>query len=171
MNIEVLVLRTLHVVGAVVWAGAAMFVSFFLLPAMSMAGPAGAPVMGALVKRRLFVIIPTIAVITMLAGLRLLWLMSDGFSASYLASRSGATYVIGTVAALAAFTIFMMVNHPAIGRMGMLQQQMGQTPEAERGLLMAQMNAVRSRVTMGARASALLLTVAAITMAIGRYVE
>jgi len=171
VSIEVLVLRILHVVGAIVWAGAGIFVGFFLLPAMGMAGPAGAPVMGALVKRRLFVIIPTIAVITMLAGLRLLWLTSSGFDASYFMSRGGATYVIGAVAALAAFAIFMTVNHPAIGRMGMLQQQMAQTPEAERGPLMAQMNAVRSRAATGSRASAVLLTVVAITMAIGRYMD
>ncbi|MHB1070178.1 MAG: hypothetical protein ACYC1W_10005 [Gemmatimonadaceae bacterium] len=132
MHAELLILRIIHVVGAVIWAGTALFVSFFLIPALGMAGPAGAPVMGALVKRRLFVIVPTIAVITMLAGLRLMWLNSGGYSAAYFASRTGMTYATGTVVSIVAFTIFLTVNRPALGRMGALQAQMAQRSEAER---------------------------------------
>lgn len=171
MHFELLILRILHVVGVVLWAGTAMFVSFFLLPAMGMAGPAGAPVMGALVKRRLFVIVPTVAVITMLAGLRLLWLISDGYSAAFFSSRSGMTYTTGTVASIVAFTIFLTVSRPAIGKMGQLQLQMAQAPESGRASLIAQMNAVRGRAGAASLAIALLLTLAAITMAIARYVD
>jgi uncharacterized membrane protein len=171
VHTELLVLRILHVVGAILWGGTAMFVAFFLMPAMGMAGPAGAPVMGALVKRRLFVIVPTVAVITMLAGLRLLWLVSQGYSAAYFSSRPGMTYATGTVASIAAFTIFLTVSRPALGRMGALQQQMAQTAESERAALMAQMNAVRGRAGAAAKAIALLLTLAAVTMAIGRYMN
>ena len=171
MHTELLILRVLHVVGAVLWAGTAMFVSFFLLPAMGMAGPAGAPVMGALVTRRLFVIVPSVAVITMLAGLRLLWLISDGYGAAFFASRSGMTYATGTIASIVAFTIFVTVNRPALGRMGHLQQQLAQAPETDRAPLMAQLSAVRGRAGAASRAIALLLTIAAITMAIGRYMD
>ena len=171
VNPELIVLRVIHIVGGVIWAGTAMFVSYFLLPAMGMAGPAGAPVMGALVKRRLFVIVPTIGVITMLAGLRLLWLASNGFSAEYLASRTGITYVTGAVCALLAFTTFLVINHPAIGRMGALQQQLAQTAEADRGPIMAEMGVVRQRAATGTRITALLLLVTVLAMAIGRYVS
>ncbi|MHB0964660.1 MAG: hypothetical protein ACYC5V_15790 [Gemmatimonadaceae bacterium] len=171
MHAELLILRIIHVVGAVIWAGTALFVSFFLIPALGMAGPAGAPVMGALVKRRLFVIVPTIAVITMLAGLRLMWLNSGGYSAAYFASRTGMTYATGTVVSIVAFTIFLTVNRPALGRMGALQAQMAQRSEAERAPLMAQVNALRERTAAGSKAIAFLLIIAAITMAIGRYMD
>lgn len=171
MHAELLILRIIHVVGAVLWAGTALFVSYFLLPAMGAAGPAAAPVMGALVKRRLFVIVPTVAVLTMLAGLRLLWLISDGYSAAYFASRSGMTYAIGTVASVVAFTIFMTVNRPALGKMGPLQQQMAQAAEAVRAPLVAQVNALRARTAAGSLAIAFLLVIATITMAIGRYMD
>lgn len=171
MHAELLILRIIHVVGAVLWAGTALFVSFFLLPAMGAAGPAGVPVMGALVKRRLFVIVPTAAVLTMLAGLRLLWLISDGYGASYFASRSGMTYAGGTVVSIVAYTIFLTVNRPALGKMGPLQQQMAQVSEAERAPLMAQLNALRGRTAAGSKAIAYLLIIAAITMAIGRYMD
>lgn len=169
MNPELIVLRVIHIVGGVLWAGTAMFVSFFLLPAMGAAGPAGAPVMGALVKRKLFVIVPTVGVIVMLAGLRLLWLAASAAPAQYFASRVGITYVAGGVCALIAFTTFLLVNHPAIGRMGALQQQMAQAAEADRGAIMAEMAAVRARAAMGSRISAVLLTATVIAMAVSRY--
>lgn len=171
MHAELLILRIIHVVGAVIWAGTALFVSFFLIPAIGMAGPAGAPVMGALIKRRLFVIVPAVAVITMLAGLRLLWLISQGYSAAFFATRTGMTYAIGTVASIVAFTVFLTVNRPALGKMGPLQQQMAQASEAERAPLMARLNALRGRTAAGSQAIAFLLLVAAITMAIGRYMN
>ena len=170
MNAELIVLRIIHVVGAILWAGTGLFVALFLLPAMGMAGPAGAPVMSALVKKRLFTIIPTVAVITMLAGLRLLWIISNGYSAEFFSTRGGLSYAFGAACAITAFTVFMTVNHPAIGQMTKLGQQMAQAPEAERGPIAAQMNAVRARAGLGSKVSAALLTLAAIAMAVGRYV-
>ena len=167
---EILILRIVHVLGAIVWAGTSLFVAFFLMPAMGMAGPAAGPVMGGLVKRKLFTIIPIVAVVMMLTGLWLMMISSAGFSASYFATRSGQTYVAGAVGALAAFAIFMLVSHPAIGRSMTLGQQIAQAPEAERGALMAQMNAVRARAGKASIASALILTLTAVAMAIGRYV-
>lgn len=171
MDAELLMLRIIHVVGAVVWAGTALFVGFLLIPALGMAGPAGAPVMGALVKRRMFVIVPTVAGITMLAGLRLLWLDSGGYSAAYFATRTGMTYATGAVVSLAAFAIFLTVHRPALGRMGTLQAQMAQVSEVERAPLMTQFNALRERTATGSKAIAWLLIVAAIAMAIGRYMD
>ena len=170
MNTEFLVLRAIHVYGAVLWAGTNPFVAFFLMPAMGLAGPAGGPVMGALVKRKLFTIIPVVAVATMLAGLRMLWLVSAGFSASYFATRSGMTYVAGATGALAAFTIFMLVNHPAVGRMMQLGQQMAQAPEAERGPLAAQLGAIRARAATASIVTALIISLTILAMAVARYV-
>ncbi len=172
MHSELLVLRIVHVVGSILWGGTAMFVAFFLMPAMGMAGPAGAPVMSALVKRRLFVIVPTVAVLTILAGLRLLWLASSGFSAAYwTTTRSGMTYAIGAVCGIAAFTVFLTVSRPALGQMGQLQQQLSQASDAEREAIMARMAAVRGRAAAASQVIALLLIIAAITMAVGRYID
>ena len=169
MHAVFLILRVLHVGGAVLWAGTAFFVSLFLLPALGQVGPAAGPVMGALIKRRLFVVIPTVAVITMLAGLRMMWITSSGFSLSYFALRGGMTYLVGSILSLAAFTIFLTVNHPAIGRVIQLGQQMAQAQESEKGALMAEMNAVRGRAAKGSLASAVLLSLTLLTMATARY--
>lgn len=169
MQAELLVLRIVHIVGAVVWAGTGLFVALFLLPALNLAGPAGAPVMGALVKKKLFTIIPIVAVVTMLAGLRLLWLISNGYSAAFFKTPGGSTYAFGALCAIAAFVVFMSVNHPAIGKMTALGAQMAQASEVERGAIAAQIGAVRARAGTGTKVSASLLALAAIAMAVGRY--
>ena len=81
------------------------------------------------------------------------------------------TYAIGTITSLVAFAIFLTVSRPALGKMGQLQLQVAQAPESGRASLIAQMNAVRGRAGAASLAIALLLTLAAITMAIARYVD
>jgi len=167
---ELLFLRIVHILGAIIWAGTSLFVAVFLMPALGTVGPAAGPVMGALVKRKLFTVIPIVAVIVMLAGLRLMWISSNGYSAAYFATHAGTAYSVGAVCAIAAFIIFMTVSHPAIGRSMQLGQQMAQASEADKGALMAQMGAVRAKAAKAAIASALLLTLTAVAMSIGRYV-
>jgi uncharacterized membrane protein len=170
MTPEFLILRAIHIYGGILWTGTNLFTAFFLLPAMGMAGPAGAPVMGGLVKTRLFTIIPIVAVATMAAGLRMLWIVSTGFSATYMASRSGITYSIGASGAILAFLIFMSVNHPAIGQMTKLGQQMAQAPEAERAAIGAKMGVIRARAGKAGLVTAGLMSITALAMAVARYV-
>ena len=170
MSVELLALRIIHVLGAIIWGGTSIFNAFLLGPAMALAGPAAGPMMGALRQKKMFTIIPTVAGITMLAGFRMMMLDSGGFSSIYFTQRSGITYTAGAVGAVIAFTIFMGMGHPAIMKVMALGQQIPQTPEAERGVLMAQMNAQRARAGFASKSSALVLVFTAMAMAIGRYV-
>ncbi len=169
MHAELLTLRIIHIVGATIWGGSAFFVSIFLLPALGTVGPAAGPVLGALVKRKTFTVVPTVAVLTMLTGLRLLWINSAGFSLTYFSGRSGIVYLVGAACAVTAFTIFMAVNHPTITRVLKMGPQIAAAPESERGALMAQMNALRGRAANAGMLTVLLLTVSAVCMAVGRY--
>lgn len=169
MNAELLALRVIHIYGGILWAGAALFIALFLAPAIGAAGPGGGSVLGALVKRKLFVFIPVVAVVTILAGLRLMWLTSHGFSASYFSSTLGMTYSIGAAFAVATFVVFMLVNRRAIGRMMELGRQIASAPEAERPALTAQMNAVRARAATASKVTAFFISITMVAMALGRY--
>jgi hypothetical protein len=125
--------------------------------------------MAAIVKRKLFTIVPIVAVITMLAGLRLMWMTSKGFTAAYFSSTLGQTYSIGASFALLTFVVFMAVNHPAIGKMLALGQQIAAAPEAERPALTAQLNAVRARAATASTFNALFISITVVAMALGRY--
>lgn len=170
MVYEILLLRIVHVLGGIFWVGSALFTGFFLIPALGSAGPAAGAVMGGLQKRRLFTILPVVAVLTILSGVRLMQITSAGFSPEYFASGSGRMFAWGGVLAIAGFAFGMVVNRPLaarLGRLGALPPPAGPEEQAAR-------NAERQRLQRRAAASGLvnvgILLAAALAMATARYV-
>ena len=47
-----ILMRLVHIVGGVFWAGTAMFTVVFLIPAVRALGPAGGPVMQEIAEKR-----------------------------------------------------------------------------------------------------------------------
>ena len=170
MNWELIVLRIIHVVGGIFWLGSSLFIGAFLMPSLAEVGPAGGAVMAQLAKRKLLVVIPTVAILTMLAGLRLLSINSSGFGAGYFATHAGKAYGAGGTLAILAFITFMSTSHQAILKSLRLGPQIAQAPEAEKAALMGQLNAIRARGAKFGAISGMMLLLAAILMAIGRYV-
>src|SRR5215212_6125823 len=109
MHAEVIVLRLVHILSGIMWVGTAAFTTFFLFPAMTSAGPAAGPVMTGLRDRKLLVAIPAFAGLTMLSGLRLLWIVSGGSFAAYAASPVGRGFTFGAVSAILGFVIGMAI--------------------------------------------------------------
>jgi uncharacterized membrane protein len=170
MQAEILLLRLVHVLSGLVWVGAMVFMSVFLMPAMQQAGPAGGAVMNALQQRRLMTFMPVVAMLTLLSGLRLYWIMSDGFSAAYVESSAGATFGVAGLLSIAAFVLGLVVLRPAMARAGALAQQLPTAPEAERPALQAEIQRLRARGRPVGLAAAVLLVLAAAGMAVARYV-
>ena len=166
---EVLVLRLVHVLAGVLWAGTGVFVSLFLMPSLMEAGPAAGPVMAGLQKRRLMLYFPVLAVLTVLSGLRLIWLDAAG-SAAFMHTRGGLTFAIGGTCGLIAFILGMTVTGPSMGRAAKLTEQLAATPEAERAALGAQIHALRLRAAAVGKVIAVLLILAATAMGVARYV-
>ena len=77
MNATVILLRLVHILCGVYWAGTIFFIAHFLEPVVRGAGPAGAPIMQGLQSRGYFAIMPAIAVLTLLSGGTLLWMDSN----------------------------------------------------------------------------------------------
>jgi uncharacterized membrane protein len=80
MQAEMIVLRAVHVLGGIFWVGSALFSAFYLMPALASAGPSAGQVMGALQRRRLFLVLPSVAVLTILSGIRLMQIASFGMA-------------------------------------------------------------------------------------------
>ncbi len=170
MNPEMIVLRLLHIGAGVFWVGAALYNSFFLLPAMAEAGPAGAPVMAGLQKRKLMTILPIAAIVSMLAGLRMLQLVSEGFSAQYFSTSVGAAYLTGTVFAIVGFLIGMFLARPSMMRAGALMATRAAAPNEEQTRIDVEVALYRQRATTSGMVSSLMLAAAALLMAVARYV-
>jgi uncharacterized membrane protein len=168
---ETFVLRVVHVFGGMFWVGSALFNTFYLFPAMGEAGPAAGPIMGSMRRRHLFVVMPTVALLTILSGVRLMWMTSGGFPAAYFATGPGAIYGWSGAAAIVAFMVGVFVQRPTGMRMGEIQQALAKTTdEHARADMVARLERLQRRNTMVGRVLVVLLIAAATGMAVGRYV-
>ena len=171
MNSAALVLRLVHIVCGVYWAGTLMFVATLLQPSVADVGPDGGKVIQALMRRRYLEIVPIMAALTILSGLELLRRVSGGFSADWFGTTAGMTLSTGALSALIAFTIGISILRPSAKRVGPLAQQAQQLAEGpERDAAMAEVQRLRRRMAVGGRWVAAFLIVAVIGMAAFRYV-
>ena len=170
MNAELIVLRLIHVLGGILWVGIALYNTFVIIPAMVEAGPAAAnALMTALTRRKIFAIIPAIAGVTILAGLRLMQISSDGFSAAYFASRTGRAFAGGATMGVLGLVFGIALVRPMMMKAGALAAARGSAPENARAAIDAQIATARSRGAFWSVVSSLLLLVAAMAMAVARY--
>jgi uncharacterized membrane protein len=169
MHAELLLLRLVHILGGIFWVGSSIFTTFFLFPAMASAGPAAGQIMGNLAKRRLFVVLPTVAILTILSGTRLLMIASGGFTRDYFTLISGKTYALAAIASTVAFLLSVIVARPAAVRVGVLAQLSTTAGPGDRDRIAAEMRALQARVKTSSIIAMALLLFAAAGMAVARY--
>jgi uncharacterized membrane protein len=170
MNAELLVLRLVHIVGGIFWVGSMMFTSFFLIPALGSSPAVAGQVMAGLEKRRLFTLLPIVALLTILSGIRLLWIASVGFSDAYFSTSTGRTFAASGVGAIVAFLLSVLVSRPGFVRVGRLGATLAATTdEGVKQRISAEMARLRRRVSIANAIVATLLLLAAAGMATARY--
>ncbi len=165
-----LILRLLHILLGVFWAGTIFFFAVFLLPSLGDIGPDAGKVMGALQKRRYVDVMPVIAIVTIVSGVLLYYRVSGGFDPAYMRSSLGMGYGAGGATAILALAFGMIVIRPAANRLGEIMQKVPAMPAgAERDALMGEVQKLRQRTAMGSKVVAVLLLLTVILMAITRY--
>jgi uncharacterized membrane protein len=165
---ELLVLRLIHIVGGVFWVGSGVFTTFFLLPALGQSGTVAAQVMMGLQRRRVFIVMPIVALLTILSGIRLMMITSGGFSADYFATASGQTYAWSGLAAVISFLLGLAVSRPAAVRVAHLSQSAA-SDEFSRERLAAEIRSLQRRAAMSGTTAVILLVLSAAGMAVARY--
>lgn len=169
MQVELLVLRLVHVLGGIFWVGSGLFTTFFLIPALTKAGPATAgPVMANLQQQKLYTVLPAVALLTILSGIRLMWILSGG-DPHWFAHRAGHTYAASGALAIIAFILSIFVARPAAVRMGKLSQAAA-SDGASRALIATEVQALQRRMMLSTMTAVVMLILAASGMAIARYV-
>ena len=171
MNPLLVVLRLIHILSGVYWAGTMFFFVTFLEPSLRSLGPDGGKVMVRFFERGYLKLVPVIAVVTLLSGLWLLWILSEGFNATYMGSALGMALSTGAALAIVAFLVGMTVMRPAAASIWDIARKLPQEPdESTRNALMAEMGKLRARTVLGARVVFALLVGAVALMAVARYV-
>lgn len=170
MDYVILLLRLLHIVLGAFWFGAVMLFTFFVLPSIAEAGPAGGQVMAGMARRRYLDIMPVTGVLTILSGFALYWRDSAGFTAPWVQSMASMAYLTGAVAAIATLTVGLSIMRPGAAKVTALMAKAAATAEGpERAALLAEAGTVRARTGRAGLVTATLLTIATVMMALARY--
>ncbi len=169
MYAELVLLRLVHVLGGISWAGSALFLTVFLGPALAASGPNAGPVMHALKARRLVAFMPAVALLTIASGLRLMWITSGGFALAYFTTPHGLAFAVAGTSAIIGFVFAMLVLRPTQERMAQLGQAIARAADEQRATLARELDAVRRRNAMASAFSLTLLLLGAGGMAVARY--
>jgi uncharacterized membrane protein len=171
MHAELLVLRLVHILSAILWVGSGLFTTFFLVPALMASPAAMGEVVAGLTRRRLFLVLQIAAALTILSGLRLLAIDSAGFSGSYFATGTGRTFAISGLLAFIAAVLSFGVSRPAMVRAGAIAASIAASSDAaEKARLNSEADRLRRRSTIASTAAVSLGILAAAGMSIARYV-
>jgi uncharacterized membrane protein len=157
---ELLVLRLVHILGGIWWVGAGLFTTFFIAPALKAAGPAAAgAVMGNMQKRHLFTVMPIVAILTMLSGLRLMMIVSGG-NGDWFRHMPGHIYSVSGALSIVAFLTSLLVARPAMVKAQKLAQGGGDSATIQK---------LQQRGATVTMIAVVLLVLAAAGMAVARY--
>jgi len=165
-----IVLRLLHILLGVFWAGGAFFAAMFLVPSVRAAGPAGGPVMKQLMEVRKFPIYAMVfGLITVITGLWMYFHNNSVSGGSFAKSHAGMAYGLGAVTAILTMVVGGVIMGPNSAKMAKLGGEIaakGGPPSPEQTQMMKQ---IQDKLAFGARLASCLLLVTVITMALGRY--
>jgi hypothetical protein len=169
MTALMVVLRLIHILAGVYWAGTIFFFTTFLDPALRSMGPDGGKVMVRFMERGYMKLMPIVAMSTVLSGIWMLWIVSGGFDAGYMGSRKGIALSTGGALAIVSVIYGVAVLRPAGERMGQIGGALAQPNEPNRPALMAEMENLRAKTALGARIVFALIVLAVALMATAEY--
>lgn len=166
-----LTIRLLHVLLAAVWLGGLALLVLFVLPADKEAGPAAAPLVGAIARRGLNAFMGAVGGITVLTGIYLYWRYTGGFAPELSATRSAMVFGAGGIAGIVAVILGGVLVARNIARMDERGGRAMTLPEGpERTALLAESAAAGDRALSGGRLVLALQAIALGCMAIGHYI-
>jgi len=169
MNIEILILRLLHIGSGVFWAGSVIYLAAFITPAVNALGQEGGKFMQQLSRtNKLPLWMTIISTLNVLTGFRLLMIRSGNFQVEWFSSHDGMVFTIGGVLAFGAYMIGLMVSKPAVERMAKIGEAIAKAegpPSAEQAQELA---LLRAKVAKGVKLVAWHLAATVILMSLAR---
>jgi len=165
-------LRIIHIVTGVIWVGSLFVVVMFVQPSAATLGPAGAPFMSELRRRRFVDVVFIDAVFTVLAGSLLYWRDWHTFSTfgDWIGSSFGRTLTVGAVLALSGLAVAGSVTRPTIARLVSLGKQVAASGGAPAPETAARIGALQHRLVVAERTSFAFVMLAVVAMSSARYV-
>ena len=159
------ILLFLHILSAIVWAGGAIALGFFVVPSILEAGPAGGAVMAGIVKRRMSIVLSIAGTVAILTGLRLYMMR---FVAGWVMTPQGLALTIGGILGLGAWVLGVFIQRPLAQQLGVLGASIAASGAPPTPAQTAEMQSLRDRMRRVARLTSWHLLGAATLMAVHR---
>ncbi len=162
--------RIIHVGSAMIWFGGAIVSSFFLQPTVQALGAAGQPFMEHLMNRRkLGIMFPIVAALTILSGAVLYWRDSGGLQLTWITSPTGLAFTIGGLAAIVAFVGGAVLIGPGIAEQTAVRGELASGNGVPTAAQRERLDRADGRLKLANRIDLPLLILAGLTMAVARY--
>jgi uncharacterized membrane protein len=163
------VLRLLHIFSGAFWFGGTIFSVRFMMPALGAIGPAAGPAMAELMKRKLSQVMMGAAIVNVVSGIAMIYVVSGGEVGTWMQLNSSRTFMTGGTLAILALVVGMIMNPPAAKRLGAIAAAVGKRGGPPSGEEMAEMGRLQKRLQTGSVIVSVLLSLAVAAMAVARY--
>jgi uncharacterized membrane protein len=164
------VLRVLHILFGVFWIGSLFTVSAFVMPTAATSGPDGMRFMRRLaLERGLTRAMVVAATVTVLAGIWLVWIDSNGFLPAWFGGPMGIVISIGALAGIGALVVGIRAA-TLVSKLDRLMSAIEASAGPPGAAQMAQAQALGARLKASSRAGAIQGAIAVLCMAVARYV-
>ena len=143
----------------------------FVQPSAAALGPAGAPFMSELRRRRFVDVVFIDALFTIGAGSFLYWNDWHTYPSfgDWIGSNFGAAFMVGALLAISAIFVAGLVTRPTIGRLVSLGKQVAELGGAPTPVLASRIGGLQRRLVVAERVSFAFAVLAVVTMASARY--
>ncbi|HVN14576.1 MAG TPA: hypothetical protein VMT73_02460 [Anaerolineales bacterium] len=168
MNYLIIVLRLVHVISGAFWVGAALVFFFFIGPTIGATAESGQKFAQHLIMRTRFTTaLASAGGLTVLAGLILYWLDSNGLTSAWMHSGPGVGFALGGVFGIIGLIFGGMVG-TTNGRMAKLGSQIQGKPTSEQ---LSQIQAFQKQLAVIAPINTYALLLALLCMSVARYLS
>ena len=166
MTLVFSILRFVHIVAGIMWAGGALSLTLFVAPTMGATGDAGKRFAGHLIGRTRFSAYMTVTGLsTVIAGLILYGVDSSWFQSSWMMTGTGVGFGIGATAGILAFIFGIMLGN-ANGGLAKLGGEIQGKPTPEQA---SSLQALLKRQKLAERGNMIFMLIAISFMALARY--
>lgn len=164
----ILVLRVLHVGGGIIWVGSVILYLFLLIPVARSVESAGQKFMQSL-GPRFSGMMRIVTTVTVLSGALLFARFFGGRISFIWKTGAGAAFTLGALAAIISYVMGAAViskTQEKVAALGATMASAGGPPKPER---IAEMNRLQVFIMKAYRFDFVLLVIAVLAMAVGRY--
>lgn len=163
--------RALHILVAALWLGAGTFLTIYLMPAVRRLGLGSDPLFTQLMQRRVGLFMAATSGITVITGLWLYWVFTDGLDAGVMSSDPGLALGIGGLAGLGAAVIGGAILGRTVDSMAeCVHAASGLPPGRQQAAHLATLARLQRRFALFSRIDVTLMVVALLLMAMSHYV-